>query len=128
MYPCLLRGQDSEDASKSAWLIDQITERRKALKQPTNSMSIQPWRLAIGLGYENGNRFTAMALKGLIHISFVGVFLTSAAAAQAQNCSSFSSCAEAVAAYKAGNTKLDRDKDGIPCEKLCGRNGQNMPQ
>ena len=60
MYPCLLRGQDSEDASKSAWLIDQITERRKALKQPTNSMSIQPWRLAIGLGYENGNRFTAM--------------------------------------------------------------------
>ena len=28
---------------------------------------------------------------------------------------------------KAGNTKLDRDKDGIPCESLCGSNGANMP-
>jgi len=46
----------------------------------------------------------------------------------AQNCSSFRSCAEAVASYKSGNSKLDRDKDGIPCEKLCGSNGQNMPQ
>jgi len=69
-----------------------------------------------------------MAPKNLLHISLLGVFLLSAAAAQAQNCSSFSSCAEAVASYKAGNSKLDRDKDGIPCEKLCGSNGQNMPR
>jgi len=44
----------------------------------------------------------------------------------AQNCSSFQNCAHAVASYKAGNSKLDRDKDGIPCEKLCGKNGENM--
>jgi len=29
---------------------------------------------------------------------------------------------------KAGDGKLDRDKDGIPCEKLCGKNGENMPK
>ena len=29
---------------------------------------------------------------------------------------------------KAGNTKLDRDKDGIPCESLCGSNGETMPR
>jgi hypothetical protein len=67
-----------------------------------------------------------MAPKNLLQISLLGAFLLSAAAAQAQNCSSFSSCAEAVASYKAGNSKLDRDKDGIPCEKLCGSNGQNI--
>jgi hypothetical protein len=27
--------------------------------------------------------------------------------------------------FKAGNTKLDGDKDGIPCESLCG-NGQGQ--
>lgn len=47
--------------------------------------------------------------------------------AWAQSCSSFASCAEAVNSLKSGNTKLDRDKDGIPCEKLCGKNGENMP-
>lgn len=53
--------------------------------------------------------------------------ILSSGAAWAQNCSSFQNCAEAVASYKAGNSKLDRDKDGIPCEKLCGKNGENMP-
>jgi hypothetical protein len=47
--------------------------------------------------------------------------------AWAQSCSSFSTCAEAVKSLKSGNTKLDRDKDGIPCEKLCGKNGEYMP-
>ena len=37
-----------------------------------------------------------------------------------QTCKDFSTCEEAMKAYKAGNTKLDGDKDGIPCEKLCG--------
>ncbi len=69
-----------------------------------------------------------MSTKYFIRLSFLWMFLLFAGAAQAQNCSSFSSCAEAVASYKAGNSKLDRDKDGIPCEKLCGSNGQNMPQ
>lgn len=53
--------------------------------------------------------------------------ILSSGAAWAQNCSSFQNCAQAVASYKAGNSKLDRDKDGIPCEKLCGKNGENMP-
>ena len=52
----------------------------------------------------------------------------SAGSALAQNCSSFSNCAEAVKSYNAGNGKLDRDKDGIPCEKICGKNGENMPR
>ncbi len=69
-----------------------------------------------------------MAPIKFINISLLGAFLLSAAAAHAQNCSSFYSCAEAVASYNAGNSKLDRDKDGIPCEKLCGSNGQNMPR
>jgi Excalibur calcium-binding domain len=34
------------------------------------------------------------------------------------NCSSFSSQAEAQASLEAGNSKLDRDKDGIACESL----------
>ena len=58
----------------------------------------------------------------------LGLLLFCADTALAQNCSSFQNCAEAVASYKAGNTKLDRDKDGIPCESICGRNGENMPR
>jgi len=53
--------------------------------------------------------------------------ILSTGTAWAQNCSSFQNCAQAVASYKEGNSKLDRDKDGIPCEKLCGKNGENMP-
>ena len=44
----------------------------------------------------------------------------------AQTCSSFKTCKEATASYKSGNNKLDRDKDGIPCEKICGSNGEYM--
>jgi hypothetical protein len=69
-----------------------------------------------------------MSVKYLVRLGLLGMFLLLAGAAQAQNCSSFSSCAEAVASYRAGNSKLDRDKDGIPCEKLCGNNGQYMPR
>ena len=43
-------------------------------------------------------------------------------------CADYATCAEAVKAMKAGDWKLDRDKDGIPCEKLCGKNGENMPK
>ena len=56
------------------------------------------------------------------------VLVLSSGAAWAQNCSSFQTCAQAVASMKAGETKLDRDKDGIPCESLCGSNGENMPR
>jgi hypothetical protein len=43
-------------------------------------------------------------------------------AAVAQSCKSFKTCEEAMKSFRAGNTKLDRDKDGIPCESLCGGN------
>jgi len=43
-------------------------------------------------------------------------------------CADYATCAEAVKAWKAGDGKLDRDNDGIPCEKLCGKNGENMPK
>ena len=58
----------------------------------------------------------------------LAALVLSSGAAWAQNCSSFQTCAQAVASMKAGNTKLDRDKDGIPCESLCGSNGENMPR
>jgi len=60
-------------------------------------------------------------------LAALGVVLLSSGGALAQNCSLFQNYAQAVASYKAGNSKLDRDKDGIPCEKLCGKNGENMP-
>jgi len=60
-------------------------------------------------------------------LAALGVVLLNSGGALAQNCSSFQNCAQAVASYKEGNSKLDRDKDGIPCEKLCGKNGENMP-
>ena len=41
-------------------------------------------------------------------------------------CDDYSTCADAVKAMKAGNIKLDPDKDGIRCEKLCGKNGEHM--
>jgi hypothetical protein len=66
-------------------------------------------------------------MKGpLAATAAVAVLVLSSGAAWAQNCSSFQTCAQAVASMKAGNTKLDRDKDGIPCESLCGSNGENM--
>ena len=34
-------------------------------------------------------------------------------------CYAMTSCAQAQAAFKCGNTRLDRDHDGIPCDKLC---------
>ncbi|MCP9796199.1 excalibur calcium-binding domain-containing protein [Cyanobium sp. Lug-B] len=58
----------------------------------------------------------------------LGALLVGSGTALAQNCSSFSNCAEAVRSYNEGNTKLDRDKDGIPCESICGSNGENMPR
>lgn len=36
-----------------------------------------------------------------------------------RTCGAMSSCAEARRALQCGVSSLDRDKDGIPCEKLC---------
>jgi len=68
-----------------------------------------------------------MKLISIAAVAAGGLVILSTGTAWAQNCSSFQNCAQAVASYKAGNSKLDRDKDGIPCEKLCGKNGENMP-
>lgn len=43
-----------------------------------------------------------------------------ASLASTQTCKSFRTCEEAIQSYKSGNTRLDGDKDGIPCESLCG--------
>jgi hypothetical protein len=58
----------------------------------------------------------------------LGILVVSSGTAWAQSCSSFQTCAQAVASMNAGNTKLHRDKDGIPYESLCGSNGENMPR
>lgn len=34
-------------------------------------------------------------------------------------CTQMVSCEQAKQALKCGNTKLDRDKDGVPCESIC---------
>ncbi|OOS45425.1 hypothetical protein BTG61_12805 [Acinetobacter baumannii] len=35
-------------------------------------------------------------------------------------CKEMVNCAQAKAALKCGNSRLDRDGDGIPCENVCG--------
>jgi hypothetical protein len=35
-------------------------------------------------------------------------------------CDMFTSCAEALACYNLGLTRLDEDADGVPCDLLCG--------
>ena len=67
-----------------------------------------------------------MDKRALLASLLLGGLILSAGSAMAQSCSSFNSCKEAVASYKNGNSKLDRDKDGIPCESLCGSNGEYM--
>ena len=73
------------------------------------------------------DEISAMKSSAITALAGLALLLLSSGAAVAQSCSSFSNCAQAVASYQSGNTKLDRDKDGIPCEKLCGKNGENMP-
>ena len=34
-------------------------------------------------------------------------------------CTKMVSCEQAKLALKCGNTNLDRDKDGVPCESIC---------
>ena len=34
-------------------------------------------------------------------------------------CTQMSSCEQAKQALKCGNKRLDRDKDGVPCESIC---------
>ena len=34
-------------------------------------------------------------------------------------CGQMANCEQAKKALKCGNTRLDRDKDGVPCESIC---------
>lgn len=36
-----------------------------------------------------------------------------------RTCGQMVSCEQAKQALKCGNTKLDRDNDGVPCESIC---------
>ncbi len=36
-----------------------------------------------------------------------------------RTCSQMSNCEQAKQALKCGNKRLDRDKDGVPCESIC---------
>jgi micrococcal nuclease len=45
-------------------------------------------------------------------------------AAMAQSCSSFRTCEEAMRSLRSGNTSIDGDGDGIPCESLCRGQGR----
>jgi hypothetical protein len=56
----------------------------------------------------------------LYQLLFLGfMLLTFPATAGAKTCKEFRTCEEAKQAFKAGDKKLDRDNDGIPCENLC---------
>jgi micrococcal nuclease len=52
-------------------------------------------------------------------LALAASLLLAAGAAQAQSCSSFSTCEEAMRSLRSGNTRIDGDGDGIPCEALC---------
>ncbi len=56
-------------------------------------------------------------------ILLIVLLLLAAPPAMAQRCSSFRTCEEAMESLRQGNTKIDGDRDGIPCEKLCGHGG-----
>lgn len=36
-----------------------------------------------------------------------------------RTCGQMANCEQAKQALKCGNTRLDRDKDGVPCESIC---------
>ena len=69
-----------------------------------------------------------MKLIRTVAAAGLGILVVGSGTAWAQSCSSFQTCAQAVASLNAGNTKLDKDLDGIPCESLCGSNGEYMPR
>lgn len=71
-----------------------------------------------------GERMLTPASYPMVRFALIAfavlIGLGGAPALARQACKDFNTCEEAMKAYKAGNTKLDGDKDGVPCEKLCG--------
>lgn len=65
-------------------------------------------------------RSTANRLAMLRWLPLLALLLVGGEAAQAQRCSSFRTCEEAMRSLQSGNRSIDGDGDGIPCEVLCG--------
>ncbi|EDY37607.1 putative nuclease domain protein [Cyanobium sp. PCC 7001] len=61
----------------------------------------------------------------LASVACVGVL--AAVPARAQKCSSFRTCEEAMRSLRSGNTRIDGDGDGIPCEAICGSGRSGSP-
>ena len=61
---------------------------------------------------------TIAMLLGTAAILVTAVLIPGEALAK-YRCSNFSTCEEAMKAFKAGATYLDGDGDGVPCESLC---------
>lgn len=61
--------------------------------------------------------FVALAISIGLNIGFV-VALVSTPKGLHRNCSSFGSYLDAVDSYRQGNTQLDANNNGVPCENL----------
>ncbi len=57
-------------------------------------------------------------MKKLIFFILFSFFFSSFSHA-APTCKQMKSCAEAKKYLKQGHKRLDRDKDGVPCENIC---------
>lgn len=64
-------------------------------------------------------------MKKLLFALFACSFTLHGSVALAK-CSDYSNCAEVINGWKAGDLKLERDNNNIPCQSLCGENGENM--
>lgn len=58
-------------------------------------------------------------IKLILNTLIIGLIVSMPLEAKRVTCKSLSSCAEACKYLSQGHRALDRDKDGIPCEKLC---------
>lgn len=61
-----------------------------------------------------------------VNFAFFAISLVLQGSGALAKCADYATCADAVKGLKAGDSKLDPDKDGIPCEKLCGKKGEHM--
>ena len=66
---------------------------------------------------------TRISKSFLQAIGLLGFLRLDSLPAASQRCSTFRTCAEAMESLRRGNTQIDGDRDGIPCERLCGGGG-----
>lgn len=60
---------------------------------------------------------TARISQSLVVLALAGLALDPPV--RSQTCSAFTTCDQAMRSFQSGNTGLDGDSDGIPCENLC---------